>query len=253
MATTTESSAAQGLLAVVHLSQLARMARGDQLQMLAEFVGKYPDPNAVSSDFVPNLLAVSRTYMRGAERAGVTLPEGLTQWRQAALDRYERELPVRTWRLLAKSDELPAIKALQAAKARGGAEYQAMVDRVRAITRLFSDSHIVDLINVSDYASDLPGGDLYAKYLKQDPDISQLMERVKRALDFVGQADWRELDYLISLQKLSEQIASKLEADAESARLKSGAKAYGQDNTADARASRTGGRLAPQVAIRIRR
>jgi hypothetical protein len=250
---TTPDAIASGFLTVAHWSQLARMAQGDQLQKLTEFVGRYPDPNAVGSDFVPNLLAVSRTYMRGVVKAGGTLPDGLTEWRQAALDRYERELPVNTWRRLARSDELPTMAELKAAQKRGGEEYQALVDKVRAIGRFFSDSIIIGLINISDYASDLPGGNLFEKYLKHDREISSLQKRVKEAHDFVGQADWRELQYLIDLQTLSQTIAARLESDVEAGHQRAGAQAYGEGYGGDVGASRTSGKTPPSIAIRVQR
>jgi hypothetical protein len=67
----------------------------------------------------------------------------------------------------------------------------------------------------------------------------------------VGEADWRELKYLIQLQRLSETIAGRLEANAKAGHQQAGASAYGKGYDGDVGASRTGGKTPPSVAIRV--
>jgi hypothetical protein len=242
---------AQGLLFVAYLQQQAELASGDQMKKLIEFVSNFPNPDAVDSDFVGNLLAVSRSYMRGVARDGETVPEGITEWRQRAFDRFERELPVQHWRLLAKSDELPSMSALKKAKKKGGAEYDDLAEQVRAIACSFSDWKFIKMINVSDYASDLPNSNLVKKYFEDDKEIAPFRKKLLEALELVGKAPWNEPRIMDRIFARSDAIIARLEAKALEARDKAGAKPYAQGYDGDVAQSRTGGHTPSSVAVRL--
>lgn len=247
-----DRTAGAGLIGVAYLQQQLRMAQGDQGKKLADFVGKYPDPEAVDSDFVTNLLAVSRTHIRNMEAKGEEVPAAVFTWRQVAFARYERELQphVDTWRAVAQSGLHPTPTQLRAAE--GTDAYPEMVDAVRAFDRLFPILGVMgSLMDMGGYASEIEGADLWDKHFVQDPDISKLWTDHRAAMEIVGEADWREPAEMRRLSELSKTLSAQARDQVQARATTTTGRGYGEAAQSGAGTSRSGGQTPPSVAIRL--